>query len=118
MIEFIPNAGACLLSTNVVDGKGVIRWMVRDESHDPADNGWRIMSDVDTEEFLNSDGCWRIVDFNEACNIEPALIGIWDFPVGTDLELVRDSGALYIVDAATGSIVDPDSFYVPPQARE
>ena len=53
--EFIPQAGAC-----------------------------RIMSHIDTSEYLNGADSWRITDFNEACAIEPALIGIYDFPVGSD----------------------------------
>lgn len=55
-IEFIPNAGACLVSTNITEGRGAIRFLIRDRSEDPADNGWRILSDVDTDEFLSTDG--------------------------------------------------------------
>ena len=46
--EFIPKAGACLVSTNVLSGVGRVRWMVRQESQAPVDNGWRIFSHVDT----------------------------------------------------------------------
>lgn len=116
-IEFIPDAGACLVSTNVLSGAGRVRWMVRGESKDPVDNGWMIMSEVDTEEFLASPGCWKITAFNEACNIEPALIGIYDFPVGSDLEMVHDDGRIRIIDGKTGREIGEDEFFVPPQFR-
>ena len=29
-----------------------------------------------------------VVDFNELCNIEPACIGIYDLPIGSDIQLV------------------------------
>ena len=43
-IESIPKAGACLATRNVIEQKGLVRWMVRGESQVPADNGWQIMS--------------------------------------------------------------------------
>jgi len=49
-MEFIPGAGACLATRNVIEKKGLVRWMVRGESKAPADNGWQIMSHIDTTE--------------------------------------------------------------------
>jgi hypothetical protein len=114
--EFIPAAGACLMSLNAYEGRAPVRWMVRGESNAAADNGWRIMSAIDTGEYLDTPGNWRITSFNEACAIEPALIGIYDFPVGTDLTLERD-GAIRIIDNASGREIPPENFYVPPQFR-
>ncbi|RUR01818.1 DUF2185 domain-containing protein [Labedella endophytica] len=110
--EFIPQSGACLVSKNVVTGAGRVRWMVREESKAPADNGWRIFSDVDSSEYLADSGNLQIVSFNQACAIEPALIGIYDFPVGTDLQLVRDASGLHIIDATTGREIPSENFYV------
>ena len=31
-VEFIPKAGACLATKNVMSGAGVVRWMVREPS--------------------------------------------------------------------------------------
>ena len=116
-IEFIPNAGACLATKNVLDGTGRVRWMVRRASKAPADNGWQIFSHVDTSEYLNDTSNWQIVDFNDLCAIEPALIGIWDMPVGSDLQLVRDETGIHIVDTASGREIPADRMYVPPRFR-
>ncbi|GAB09852.1 hypothetical protein GOARA_048_00540 [Gordonia araii NBRC 100433] len=105
--EFIPNAGTCLATTNVLSRRGQVRWMVREKSRDPADSGWRIMSDVDTQEYLDSGECWHVVDYNAVCAIEPALIDMWRLPVGSDLQLVRDQAATRIVETATGRQVIP-----------
>jgi hypothetical protein len=115
--EFIPGAGACLVTTNVYERRGRVRWMVREDSAAPADNGWRIMSDIDTEAYLADSSCWRITDYNEACAIEPALIGIWDMPVGSDLQLVDDGQGIQIFDTLSGREIPPESFYVPPMFR-
>lgn len=113
---FIPNAGACLATTNVMSRKGLVRWMLRDPSQDPVDNGWRIMSHLDTAEYLASKP-WQIVDFNDVCMIEPALIGIWDLAVGSDLQLVVDETGKHIVDTPTGREIPLENMYVPPQFR-
>lgn len=116
-MEFIPRAGACLATTNVIDRRGRVRWMVRRPSRNPADNGWQIMSHIDTADYLNDKGNWRIVDFNDLCNIEPALIGIWDLAVGSDLQLVDDELGVRIVDTPSGRQVPRENLYVPPQDR-
>ncbi|WP_109507298.1 DUF2185 domain-containing protein [Nocardioides speluncae] len=112
--EFIPKAGACLVSKNVLSGAGRVRWMVREESKARADNGWRIFSHVDTDEYLADANNLQIADFNQLCAIEPALIGIWDLPVGSDLQIVDEGRGIQIVDTDTGRVVPRESLYVPP----
>ena len=116
-MEFIPGAGACLATRNVIEEKGLVRWMVRGESKAPADNGWQIMSHIDTSEYLNDTSNWQIVAFKALCAIEPALIGIWDLPVGSDLQIVRDELGIRIVDTPTGREIPVENLYVPPSQR-
>ena len=116
-IEFIPNAGACLATRNVLEGRGRVRWMVRRPSKAPADNGWQVMSHIDSTEYLNNPENWAIVDYNDLCAIEPALIGIWDLKVGSDLQLVVDELGTRVVDTATGAQIPTENLYVPPQHR-
>ncbi|AQA02945.1 hypothetical protein BVC93_11445 [Mycobacterium sp. MS1601] len=116
-IEFNPKAGACLATANVMQRRGLVRWMWRRPSQGPADNGWRIMSHIDTSEYLNTPGNWQMVSYNEVCAIEPALIGIWDFPVGSDLQIVRDDRGIRVVDTPTGREIPRENLYVPPQDR-
>ena len=91
--------------------------MVRRPSKAPADNGWQIMSHIDSSEYLNNPENWAIVDYNDLCAIEPALIGIWDLKVGSDLQLVVDELGRRVVDTATGKQIPTENLYVPPQLR-
>ena len=116
-MDLIPNAGACIATLNVINKTGVVRWMVRLPSQMPADNGWQIMSHLDTTEYLNDPANWRIVDFNDLCAIEPALIGIWDMPIGSDLQIVRDELGIRIFDTPTGREIPVEAWYVPPDKR-
>lgn len=112
-VEFIANAGACLASGNVLTRRGRVRWMVREESKAPADNGWRIFSAIDDSDYLNTPGSLQIASFNDVCAIEPALIGIYDLPVGSDLQIVDDGSRVSIVDTRTGRTIPEDDLYVP-----
>ncbi len=116
-MEFIPKAGACLTTKNVLSGAGRVKWMVREESRAPVDNGWRIFSSIDTSDYLADSSNMEIVDYNAVCEIEPALIGIWDLPVGSDLQIVDEGEGIKIVDTASGREIPPESFYVPPAHR-
>lgn len=116
-MEFIPKAGACITTRNVLDRTGRVKWMVREESKAAADNGWRIFSHLDTSAYLADSSNMKVVDFNTLCEIEPALIGIWDFPVGSDLQIVDEGEGLRIVDTRSGREIPPASFYVPPAHR-
>jgi hypothetical protein len=115
--EFIPKAGACLVSKNVLSGAGRVRWMVRVASQAPVDNGWRIFSHLDSSEYLADPANLKVTDFNAACAIEPALIGIYDFPIGSDLQVVDEGEGIQIVDTATGRQIPPENLYVPRPMR-
>ncbi|AZZ55981.1 DUF2185 domain-containing protein [Rathayibacter iranicus] len=116
-MEIIPRAGACLMTVNAWEGRAPVRWMLREPSNARVDNGWRIMSAADSSEYLADSDNWRITDFNDACEIEPALIGIYDLPVGSDLQIVIDEQGKRIVDTPTGQELTPDRMYVPPSQR-
>lgn len=114
-IKFIADAGACLASTNVVTGAGRVKWMVREESQATADNGWRIFSAIDTDEYLADSSNLQVVDFNLVCELEPALIGILDLPVGSDLQIVDEGDGISTVHTDTGIVVPREQMFVPEQ---
>ncbi|MDR1710494.1 MAG: DUF2185 domain-containing protein [Propionibacteriaceae bacterium] len=115
--EFIPKAGACLVSKRILSGEGWPRWMVREPSKAPIDNGWRIFSHLDDAEYLADPNNLQIVDFNQVCAIQPALIGIWNFPVGSDLQMFVDDDGIQIADTPTGRIIPREDLYLPPAER-
>ena len=85
---YIINAGAAIVSRKIVERTGNIKWLIREAPIAPQDTGWRILSDRDTEEYLADPANWTVVDFNDICDIEPACIGIYLLPVGSDIQLV------------------------------
>jgi hypothetical protein len=47
-----------------------------------------------------------VCDFNTIANIEPALIGIYLLPVGSDLQLVKEEGEITFFDNLTEKEVE------------
>lgn len=101
-VIFIPNAGGCVVSKNVLNHKGKLRWCVREESVNEKDNGWRFFSDIDTEEYLGKADNMCICDFNTIANIEPAILAIYNCKVGSDIELVEEKGKKFFLNNNTG----------------
>ena len=105
MVTFIENAGGCVVSKNILFGRGKLRWCVREKSINDIDNGWRFFSDIDSEEYLANQDNMSICDFNTVVNIEPAILAIYDLPVGTDIELKQVNGKKVFINSNTGDII-------------
>lgn len=105
--EYIKDAGGCIVSKNILNGKGKIKWLLREESLNEIDNGWRLLSDVDDNNFINDPQNLVVCDFNTVANIEPAIIGIYLLPVGSDLQLVVQNGEISFYDNIAGTKIEP-----------
>lgn len=104
-MEFIQNPGGCVVSNNIINKKGVLKWCIKEKPFNPADNGWRFLSDIDTEDFLNDSANMSIWDFNTIAEIEPAILSIYNLPIGTDVELKHENGKKFFVYTETGELV-------------
>jgi Uncharacterized protein conserved in bacteria len=104
-MEFLKSPGGCVVSNNIINKKGDLKWCVREKSLNKADNGWRFLSDIDTEEFLNSPANMSVWDFNTIAEIEPAILLIYNMPIGTDITLNREDGKIFFTETSTGKKV-------------
>lgn len=103
MAVFIENAGGVIITKSIYQGTSKLKWFFREESVNPSDNGWRAIGDNDTQEYLNNPENSMVVDFNTLANIEPAVLSVYDMPVGKDLEFCFDDTGRYFVDTNTGN---------------
>ena len=101
-ITFIDNAGGVIITKSIYEGTSMLKWIFREESVNPSDNGWQAIGDNDTQEYLNNPENSIVVDFNTLANIEPAVLAVYDMPVGTDLEFCLDNTGRYFIDTNTG----------------
>jgi hypothetical protein len=94
--------GACLVSKNIYNRKGKLKWCVKENSKRDIDNGWRFFSDIDTDEFLADTNNWCILAYESVIEIEPAILAIYDMPVGTEITLMQAGKRKYFIDTNTG----------------
>ena len=99
------NMGGSIVSKNILESKGRVKWCFRENSVDPVDNGWRFLSEVDTDEFLQNPSNMVICDWGTIFEIEPAIMPIFDMPVGTELTLIYEGRRKFFVYSDTGKIV-------------
>ncbi|MET0590303.1 MAG: DUF2185 domain-containing protein [Naasia sp.] len=103
--EFIPKAGGSVVSRSILAGETPLKWAVREASVNPVDNGWRFFGLSYDDDYLADPAHLVVADFNTVAAIEPAIIPIWNFPVGSDLQVVREGRGVRIVDTPTGAVV-------------
>lgn len=103
--EFIPEAGGSVVSNNIMNGVSPLTWAFREPPANSVDNGWRFLSRIDDEEYINDPANLTVYDFNSVIEAEPAVLEIYLLPVGTDLQLIRQDGVLTWVDNETGQPV-------------
>ena len=97
--------GGSIVSKNLLENKGVLKWCIRERPVNELDNGWRFLSDIDTDEFLSDASNMVICDWMTVIQIEPAIMNIFDMPKGTDITLVSEGGKKYFIHTATGERV-------------
>ena len=94
--------GGCYVSKAILDGTGKLTWCIRHKSLNPYDTGWEFYADTDTEETSEDPNNFSICAFKTVIEIEPAVLEIFNMPVGADICLERDGRKLQFVYSETG----------------
>ena len=98
--------GAETISANIINGVGRLKWCVREAPMGETDTGWTFLSEVDDEEFIAREGDLKPIDYQSVIEMEPAVLWIYQLPIGTDIQLVIEKGKKYFVDTQTGNKVN------------
>lgn len=94
--------GASIVSNNILENKANIKWILREDSVDELDNGWRFLSEIDTEEYLSHAENMSICDWSTIVEIEPAVLSIFNMPIGTELTIIYEDERVYFLDSNSG----------------
>lgn len=97
--------GGSVISKNILENKGKLKWCFREKEVNPLDNGWRFLSDIDTNEYLADADNMVVCDWGTVIEIEPAIMMIFDMPIGTELTLVEEDNKKYFINTQTGEKV-------------
>ena len=94
--------GASIVSNNILENKANIKWILRENSVNELDNGWRFLSEIDTEEYLSHAENMSTCDWSTIVEIEPAVLSIFNMPIGTELILIYEGEKKYFIDSNSG----------------
>ena len=94
--------GASIVSNNILKNKANIKWILRENSVNELDNGWRFLSEIDTEEYLSHAENMSICDWSTIVEIEPAVLSIFNMPIGTELIIIYEDERVYFLDSNSG----------------
>lgn len=94
--------GGSIVSKNILENKGRLKWCFREEGVNAIDNGWRFLSEIDTDDYLNDSSNMVVCDWGTIFELEPAIAPIFDMPVGTELTLIYTEQEKYFVFTGTG----------------
>lgn len=94
--------GGSVVSKNILEHKGNLKWCIKEAPINRLDNGWRFLSDIDTDEFLANPSNMVICDWGTVIEVEPAIMSIFNMPQGTDITLINENGKKYFIDTNTG----------------
>ena len=94
--------GASIVSNNILENKANIKWILRENSINELDNGWRFLSEIDTEDYLSQVENMSICDWSTIVEIEPAVLSIFNMPIGTELTIIYEDERVYFLDSNSG----------------
>lgn len=97
--------GGSIVSKNILERKGNLKWCIKESSVNELDNGWRFLSDIDTDDFLADPSNMIICDWGTVIELEPAVMSIFNMPKGTDITLINKNGKKYFIDTDTEELV-------------
>ena len=60
------------------------------------------MSVIDTEEYLSHVENMSICDWSTIVELEPAVLSIFNMPIGTELTMIYEDERVYFLDTITG----------------
>lgn len=98
--------GGAIVSNNILKHNARMKWIFRENPCNDLDNGWRFLSEIDSDIYLSDSSNLSVCDWGTVIDIEPAIIPIYNLPVGTELTLIYEKSRKYFIDSNTGEIIN------------
>lgn len=78
--------GACFATDMIVVRGKPVGFMYREEPDNEHDSGWRFMSGLEDQDYMDEPDNLGIYDVNTIANYDPTIIELLDQPVGSVFE--------------------------------
>ncbi|PEJ46058.1 immunity protein Imm33 domain-containing protein [Bacillus wiedmannii] len=91
-----------MVSKNIINKTGKLKRILRENLIEAADDSWKFVSEFDDDNSIDDSENLVLCDFNAVANIELAILGIYELPIGSDLQLVSENGKIRFINNLTG----------------
>lgn len=81
--------GGSIVSKNILYGHARVRWCFREAPVNELDNGWRFLSELDDDQYVNDPANLTVCSWSTIVSLEPRVDALFDLPIGTDIDLFR-----------------------------
>jgi hypothetical protein len=78
--------GSCFASDMITSGRHRVGFMYREPPDDAGDSGWRFLSGLEDDAYMEDPANIGLHDVNTIANYDPAIIAFLDAPVGAAFE--------------------------------
>jgi hypothetical protein len=96
--QLITDASYCAVSAEIIFGGRKVRFMYREEPVNDTDSGWQFLAGTETQEYLADPDNAAMYRLNTVANFDPAVIPYLTYPIGTDLERVKNSDEFTVIN--------------------
>ncbi len=89
--QLVKGYGACIATDKITVEGFPVRFMYREEPDNDADSGWRFLSGLESQEYMDDADNHAIYDCNTIANYDPSIIPYLDAPAGSAFEKTPES---------------------------
>ena len=81
-----PGHGACIATDKITVDGAPVRFMYREQAIHEADSGWRFLSGIESDAYMNDPSNHGFYDCNTIANFDPTIVPHLDAPIGSVFE--------------------------------
>jgi hypothetical protein len=81
-----PGHGACVASDQITVEGHPVRFMYREPAQHADDSGWRFLSGLESEAYLDEAGNHAVYDCNTIANFDRSIVPHLEAPIGSAFE--------------------------------
>ncbi len=90
--------GGCIASDKITVEGLPVRFFYRSEPHNELDSGWKFLSGLEDDAYMNDSRNHAVYDVNSIANYDPSIIPHLIAPIGSVFEKLPDSEEFVAVD--------------------
>lgn len=83
--------GGCIATDKITVEGHPVRFMYREAPDNDVDSGWRFMSGLEDDAYMDNPANHAIYDVNTIANYDPSIVPLLDAPEGSAFEKTEES---------------------------